>query len=83
MSDQESKDIPVHIKEAQRLIADIYGKLQNSPPPESIVMSMQEYQLLQEYRRNLGSLDKPGMDYLGRYTIFGIDISIGKEGEDS
>ncbi|AFG37529.1 hypothetical protein [Spirochaeta africana] len=78
MSDQEVM-VPEWIRAAQMLIAEVYARLQReSEPMEFVVLTPEEYRLLQNYRASVGELDKPGMDYLGQYHLFGREIRIGQ-----
>lgn len=74
----------------EELIAQIYAQvvaLRSSrggvptATPGRIVMSIDHYRLLQDYRARLGDAPSPGLEYLGRYELFGLPIYINDEAE--
>ncbi len=68
------------IQRAEKLIVEIWRQrtalVEQAKQPRRVVVSPDEYRLIQSYRARLGTLDDAEMDYLGRYEIFGLEICV-------
>lgn len=62
----------------EEMIASIYGELDrqrsNGRTPCRVVLGMDWYRSIQAYRTLVGTLESPGMDYLGKDCLFGLEI---------
>ena len=66
--------------DAQRLLVRLWRERQavraSGRMPQRIVLSMQNYKLLQSYHALLGELPNPNIDYITRYTVFDLPVYI-------
>lgn len=64
----------------EELIMEIYRQLkmkrEQDEEPRTVLMTMEQYRLLDWYRRFLGDIGQS--DYLQQYNIFGLDILVDK-----
>ncbi len=62
------------------LVIEIYRQktelMHAGESPERVVMSMESYRAIQSYHATLGELPDGAVDYIGKYQIFGLEISI-------
>jgi hypothetical protein len=63
---------------AEEVLLEIYSQktriVESGGRPDRVVLSMDRYRLIQEYRARLGDVP-PGMtDYLGKYELFGLPV---------
>lgn len=47
---------------------------------EAVILTPAQYRILQEYRKKLGDLPNPDLDYLTPYTLFNLPIFIDSSG---
>ncbi len=65
---------------AEQIIVTIYKQrndiLEKKGSPEKVIMSLENYKKVQYYRACLGSLENDEMDYIKKYSIFGLPVFI-------
>ena len=44
--------------------------------PEKVILSMENYRKIQDYHSRLGTLQNESMDYIKKYSIFGLPVFI-------
>lgn len=68
---------------AEELLARVYAGIvvarEAGRQPERIYLSPGWYRRIQQYRQSLGSLEDPGLDYLGSSSLFGLEIYLDGE----
>ena len=66
--------------EPQAVILELWRKRQalreQGRLPRRVVLSIQNYRLLQQYHATLGELPNPDVDYITRYTVFDLPVYI-------
>ncbi|TVR32907.1 MAG: hypothetical protein EA404_06135 [Spirochaetaceae bacterium] len=66
--------------EPQAVILELWRKRQalreQGRLPQRVVLSVQNYRLLQQYHATLGELPNPDIDYITRYTVFDLPVYI-------
>ncbi|AHC15480.1 hypothetical protein [Salinispira pacifica] len=64
----------------EELIAEIYRQLHEAQSrgknPDTVLMSLDQYRLLDWYRNFLGETPEGGAEYLEKYAVFGLEILI-------
>lgn len=72
---------------AEEIILDVYKeKLECSRKgnqPRQVVMNMEQYRTVQNYHRQLGTLEGNMPDYISTDSLFGLDILIDNREEIS
>ena len=61
------------------LLAVLSGKktlVEAGTTPRRVVLSMKNYRILQQFHATLGELPNPELDYITRYTVFGLSVFI-------
>ncbi len=74
MSESEENGLP----RAEALIAEIYRQIlqkrENCEKPEKVLIHAQLWEIINQYRQNLGTLSGPLPDYLAENEIFGLEV---------
>ena len=65
---------------APQIIVEVYRQRSDlvaaGATPDRVVLSPEDYRLLQEYRAALGSVPEGKADYIDRYRLFDLEICI-------
>jgi hypothetical protein len=65
---------------AEEIIVTIFKQrnemVKQNCSPQKVIMSLENYKKIQDYRAGLGSLDNDEMDYIKKYSIFGLAVYI-------
>ena len=65
---------------AEEHIISIYAQFRelrsNGDVPTRVIMSVDTYRVIQDYRSRLGELPQQEQDYLGKYELFGLPVMI-------
>jgi hypothetical protein len=67
-------------RDARELIVEIYRQVsefaERGVKPSRVVMSTEDYRVIQEYRARLGDLPQGTADYIAQYEVFGLEICV-------
>jgi hypothetical protein len=65
---------------AEEIIVEVYRMLREArargEEPDRVIMDRETYERLQAYRARLGEAPEGKADYLGRYSLFGLEIFV-------